>query len=230
MRNRFLGLGLTLMLLNLACRSPSRPVIEPRQESDASEQGTIGEAFNAVASWYGHPYHGQRTANGEVYDMNLLTAAHRKWPFNTLVRVTHLDSGRKVLVRINDRGPFVEGREIDLSREAARRLGMIDEGTARVRLEALSGVLPMPLAAAESMLVNNDLTYRLQMGAFSSEKNAGRLLNQLRQDAGWLKLQLIGDGLLFRVQSTECFTEAEGEAQRKRLQELGYESILRACD
>jgi rare lipoprotein A len=88
-----------------------------------------------IASWYGHPYHGRRTASGEVYDMELLTAAHRTRPFDTWVRVRNLDNGMWVDVRINDRGPFVDGRVIDLSRAAAREIDMIGPGTAWVRVE-----------------------------------------------------------------------------------------------
>lgn len=87
-----------------------------------------------AASWYGDPYHGKRTANGEVYDMNALTAAHRTLPFNSQVRVQRTDTGREVDVRINDRGPYVDGRVIDLSRAAARQLDMERRGLAPVRL------------------------------------------------------------------------------------------------
>ena len=91
-----------------------------------------------MASWYGHPYHGRRTSNGEVYDMNKLTAAHLSLPFGAWVRVANLDNGREVDVRINDRGPFVKNRVIDLSRAAAKQIGMWGPGTARVRLTVIS--------------------------------------------------------------------------------------------
>jgi rare lipoprotein A len=90
-----------------------------------------------VASWYGKPYHGRKTASGERYDMTELTAAHRTLPFGVVVKVTHLGNGRTVKVRITDRGPFVDGRIIDLSRKAAKRLDMVDEGVARVRIEVV---------------------------------------------------------------------------------------------
>jgi rare lipoprotein A len=90
-----------------------------------------------MASWYGRRFHGRRTASGERYNMNALTAAHRTLPFGTRVRVERLDNGRHVVVRINDRGPFVKGRVIDLSREAARRLGILGAGVASVRVVTL---------------------------------------------------------------------------------------------
>ena len=94
-----------------------------------------------IASWYGKKFHGRTTANGEIYDMNGMTAAHKTLPFNTRVRVVNLDNGRVVVVRINDRGPFVKGRIIDLSRKAAGKVGMLNAGLANVRLEIL---FPLP--------------------------------------------------------------------------------------
>ena len=89
------------------------------------------------ASWYGKDFHGRPTASGEAFDMYAYTAAHRNLPFGTRVRVTNEDNGRSVVVRINDRGPWVEGRIIDLSYAAATQLGMIEAGVVRVRLEVL---------------------------------------------------------------------------------------------
>lgn len=93
-----------------------------------------------VASWYGHWHHGRPTASGARFDMNKLTAAHRSLPLGTAVRVTNLSNGRAVDVTINDRGPYVDGRVIDLSRRAARDLAMLEAGLASVRIEVLSGV------------------------------------------------------------------------------------------
>lgn len=90
-----------------------------------------------LASWYGREHHGRRTASGEPFDMEAFTAAHRSLPFGTWVRVTHLATGRAVTVRINDRGPWVGGRVIDLSRRAAHALGILADGVARVRLEVM---------------------------------------------------------------------------------------------
>lgn len=98
---------------------------------------------DGVASWYGEPFHGRRTASGEVYDMEAMTAAHRTLPFGTLLQVRNLDNGRGLRVRVNDRGPFVQGRILDLSRRAARELNMIGPGVARVRLFVV-GAPPHP--------------------------------------------------------------------------------------
>ncbi|MBL4906008.1 MAG: septal ring lytic transglycosylase RlpA family protein, partial [Sneathiella sp.] len=99
----------------------------PANDPDYQETG--------IASWYGEPFHGRRTANGDIYDMNQLTAAHKTLPMPTDVRVTNLENGRSIVVTINDRGPFVHGRIIDLSRRSAQLLGVIRSGTAKVRVE-----------------------------------------------------------------------------------------------
>jgi rare lipoprotein A len=97
----------------------------------------IGSTETGIASWYGEPYHGRRSASGEIYDMKQLTAAHRTLPFQTWVEVTDLDNGKKVNVRIIDRGPFVDGRIIDLSLAAAREIEMVRPGIARVKLKVI---------------------------------------------------------------------------------------------
>lgn len=98
----------------------------------------IGETQTGIASWYGNPYHGRRAANGEVFDMNKLTAAHRKYPFDTVVRVRNLSNSREVDVRITDRGPFVRGRIIDLSRAAANEIDMVNAGITKVKVKVIA--------------------------------------------------------------------------------------------
>jgi rare lipoprotein A len=120
-----------------------------------------------VASWYGVPFNGRRTSNSEIYDMYQFTAAHRTLPFDSVVRVTNLRNGKQTEVRINDRGPFVENRVIDLSLAAARVLDMVGTGTAPVRIELISG--PNPLAGF----------FTVQVGAFQVKENADRLRVQL---------------------------------------------------
>jgi rare lipoprotein A len=97
----------------------------------------IGWTETGIASWYGIPYDGRRTSSGEIFDMHALTAAHRTLPFNTWVEVTDLQSGKSVEVRITDRGPFIDGRIIDLSMGAADRIGMLRAGLAKVRLKVI---------------------------------------------------------------------------------------------
>lgn len=103
-----------------------------------------------IASWYGPGFDGQRTANGEIYDMNGISAAHKTLPFGTIVRVVDLETGRSVVVRINDRGPFIKGRIIDLSKGAAQALGIVAKGVTKVGLRILRwppGYSPFPVPA-----------------------------------------------------------------------------------
>ncbi len=134
-----------------------------------------------LASWYGHPYHGRPAADGEIYDMETPTAAHRTLPFNTWVRVTNLNNGKTVDVRIIDRGPFIEGRVIDLSHAAARQIDLIGPGVAPVRLDIIS----VPAMAARSAAI-----YAVQIGAFRDPARAGRLRDAMQQQFGSARVVL----------------------------------------
>jgi peptidoglycan lytic transglycosylase len=123
-----------------------------------------------LASWYGPPYHHRRGANGEIYDENAMTAAHRTLPLNSMVRVTNLTTGRTAMVRITDRGPFVEDRIVDLSLAAAKAVDVWRPGTAEVRLEVLSA--PAPILQGGRWCV--------QIGAFHSESDARKLKEKLQ--------------------------------------------------
>jgi rare lipoprotein A len=142
-----------------------------------------------VASWYGIPFDGHRTSNGEIYDMHAFTAAHRTLPFGAVVRVTDLDNGRQTEVRINDRGPFVANRVIDLSLSAAQAVGMVGPGTARVRLEVIAG--PNPQVGF----------FGVQVGAFANQDNAERLRAQLatRYSAVSIAVYDSPNGVFYRV-------------------------------
>jgi rare lipoprotein A len=122
-----------------------------------------------VASWYGVPFNGHRTSNGEIYDMHDMTAAHRTLPFGAMVRVTNLANGKQTEVRVNDRGPFVANRVIDLSLAAAQAIEMVGPGTAAVRLEMVSGPNP------------REGFFGVQVGAFSVQENADRLRARLAE-------------------------------------------------
>jgi len=131
-----------------------------------------------MASWYGEPYNGRRSANGEIYDMEQLTAAHRTLPFDTWVEVDDLDNGKHVDVRITDRGPFVAGRIIDLSRAAAREIDLLGPGVARVRLRVIE--VPHPSAVPpRSQAPASGGWYCAQAGAFSDRSRADNLAGSL---------------------------------------------------
>ena len=197
-----------------ACARLPEPGVSPNIREAARP---AGHALSGVASWYGGKFHGRRTANGEIYDMHLLTAAHKTLPFHTLVRVTRLDNGRAVTVRINDRGPFVAGRIIDLSFAAARRLGMEDDGTARVQLELLAADQAAPAAV--------DTEVRVQAGAFSRADNAAARARVLTERLGET-FEVVADGQWHRVFSAPL-TRDRAEALCRRLRENGIEAFIR---
>jgi rare lipoprotein A len=169
----------------------------------AAPQG--GYTENGVASWYGYPYHGRFAASGEVYDMDELTAAHPTLPFNTLVRVVNLSNAKSIQVRITDRGPFVDGRIIDLSRAAARSIGLIEPGTTQVRLEvvgtlearpsvlyaaAVRPAVPAPGAfvAVTAPPPGSTGTFAVQTGAFRDPGNAQRYFGLMKSRYGSARL------------------------------------------
>ena len=141
------------------------------------------------ASWYGAPFHGRRASNGEIYDMNKFTAAHRTLPFNSIVRVTNLNNGKSTVVRITDRGPFVENRIIDLSKAAAQALDAIGPGVIPVKLQVLSGGDPQ------------SGFFTVQVGAFKDRDNADRLRDKLRGEYSPVFIQQVDleSGLFYRV-------------------------------
>lgn len=151
------------------------------------------EGYNetGTASWYGSKFHGRKTSNGERYDMYAMSAAHKTLPLPTMVRVTNLDNGRSVVVRVNDRGPFVKNRLIDLSYAAARQLGYDKTGTAPVHVEVIGYASSAPTAkkpasrpvprSVHSEALSPGSMY-IQLGAFSSHSNAVRMKALLQQD------------------------------------------------
>jgi peptidoglycan lytic transglycosylase len=148
----------------------SQPTVTPKApdlEVPSDAKPLLTET--GIASWYGAPYHNRRGSNGEVYDMHAMTAAHRTLPLGSIVRVTSLDSKESAIVRITDRGPFVEGRIIDLSEAAAAKIGMVRKGTVEVKLEVLK--TPVPLT--------NRGRWAVQIGGFDREQQARDLAAHL---------------------------------------------------
>ena len=174
LRTALLLLTFLLLILGPACRR------KPKYRVPPPIPAVLGAKETGQASWYGHPYHGRRTSSGEIYDMDQMTAAHLRLPFGTWVRVTNLQNGLRTDVRVNDRGPFVKNRIIDLSREAARRIEMIGPGTARVQLEviALPGTHPGQPPRTQSGC-NENPAYGVQIGSFRVRENAERLRDKM---------------------------------------------------
>jgi rare lipoprotein A len=181
MKKYALFIVVSLVLVSSGCARKKRIPIPAAPAIPAAETG--------IASWYGHPYHGRRAANGEIYDMEKLTAAHRTLPFGTWVNVRNLENQKTVKVRIIDRGPFAEGRIIDLSHAAAGAIGMIGPGTAKVRCEILS--LPAPLS--------RDDAFAVQVGAFKDKSNAERVKKTMAEQYGTARLVRREGDPLWRV-------------------------------
>lgn len=154
---------------------------KPRAQRVPPPPGSVrvGYTETGLASWYGHPYHGRRAANGEIYDMEQMTAAHRTLPFNTWVRVQNLENHRTAEVRIIDRGPFVDGRVIDVSHAAARQLEFLGPGTARVRFT----VVRLPEAPEAAL-------FAVQVGAFQDRRNAEGVRRRMEKRYGVARLSL----------------------------------------
>jgi len=200
---RIIRCALCLAIFLTVCACARREVryepFEPRKMVQYREVG--------IASWYGEDYHGRKTANGEVYDMYAMTAAHRTLPFQTRVRVTNLENGKKTELRINDRGPFIAGRIIDLSYSGARLIGMLGTGTAKVNIEAIG------VAGGQSPSLQG--IFAVQVGSFAQKENAARFHDQLEKKYPNVRIILWESNVqhLYRVRLGSFRTEAEARRQ-----------------
>jgi rare lipoprotein A len=238
--------------LNLDAIPDATPKIEPINRYTSRPYTVLGRTYKpyaeltaykarGVASWYGKRYHGQKTSSGEVYDMYAMTAAHTVLPLPSYARVTNVATGKSVIVRVNDRGPFHEDRLIDLSYAAAQRLGLLGSGSGLVEVEAiLPGQEPpttlnaavsrqspdAPLPHAVSM--ESGGTY-VQLGAFSAAQNADAVLRKMRIDLGWLADSMniyVKDGL-YRVHAGPYLSREEANHAAERVEkELGFKALV----
>jgi len=199
-------------LLALPEPEPAAEPLHPRANRPYRVMGndyrpmTQREPFvqRGIASWYGRKFHGQPTSIGERYDMYRMTAAHPTLPIPSYVRVTNLENARSVVVRVNDRGPFLHGRAIDLSFLAAHKLGYVQNGSAEVEVELLHPPGPArPPAAAVAPAGGLPEPHFLQLGAFSAQGNAQAASARLRRELGWLQvpIQVEPHGSLYRVRA-----------------------------
>jgi rare lipoprotein A len=170
-----------------------------------------------IASWYGPDFHGKRTSSGEIYDMHDMTAAHKTLPLGTLVGIRHLGNNRTIEVRINDRGPFVRDRVVDLSYEAARRLGIVGPGTAAVEIVALG-----TLAGSPADVYTGNFTF--QVGAFTSRDNAEKLRADLDPRFGNAHIIRFdrGDLIFYRVRVGKCSSLEEAISYETHLIRNGF--------
>lgn len=213
------------------------PVYEVNGRSYQVMKSADGYQERGVASWYGQKFHGRLTSNRELYDMHALTAAHTTLPLPTYVEVTNLSNGKSVIVRVNDRGPFVSNRIIDLSYAAARRLEMVKTGTSLVEVRALTGSQTVaaktsPDANANRVAQSSAALY-LQVGAFGDPQNADRRLRLLQQGgigSAFVAADYSASPALYRVRIGPIETVEQYDALAARLVELGIEDTHLVSD
>ena len=131
----------------------------------------VGQKFRGIASWYGPKFHGKKTSNGETYNMYAMTAAHKTLPMNTVLKVTHLNNKKSIKIRINDRGPFVDDRIIDLSKKAAKHLNILEKGTAYVEIEVLGFYEKNKKSYSKRKNFTSN-TFYVQIASFTSKERA----------------------------------------------------------
>jgi len=240
---RHVGIGLILILLVVGCakKAPPPPSVPPtaglRTQKPYQIKGiwyyplptAEGYVEEGLASWYGAEFHGKPTSCGEPYDMYAMTAAHKTLPLGTYVKVSNLHNGRSVLLRVNDRGPFVSGRIIDLSCRAAQELGSATAGLAPVRVEAVQVASEQHLGGATYWKVDPVPSFRyglftVQIGSFRDPTNAGRLRDRMRK--GYEAVQIVPyadrDGDRYRVQVGAYQDLLIAQEEMNRLRNNGF--------
>lgn len=198
-----------------------KPLDVLKEEVSSSDNNNIVEvAFDrGIASWYGPGFNGRRTANGETYNQEELTAAHKTLPFNTLVRVENIDNGKSVIVRINDRGPFVGNRIIDLSLKAARQIAMVGSGTADVRITIIN---PDPEYNREEYIQER---FTLQVGSFSRPDHANLVSGDL--SGSRVSEAKIHDRIYYRVYYGLYATRKEAEDALMSILKKGHSGFVK---
>lgn len=225
----------SLLLLITACtvssvRTPPRPAPPKAYQVFGQWYEPLAHSSGFVqcgrASWYGGKFHGRKTASGEVYDQYGMTAAHKTLPLGTWVKVINEENGRRVVVKVNDRGPFVSGRIIDLSYTAAKELDMLDAGTARVTVIALDGPAGRAPAVAAGPACADPI-FRFQVGAFREPENAERLKKNLEHIYKNVHIQVFPEGTttFYRVRLGRYTSREAIEQDRAHLMAAGFDSV-----
>ena len=212
---------------NLDAIPDATPKIEPLREANMRPYTALGKSYQpmtaldeykerGIASWYGRRYHGNQTASGEIYDMYAMTAAHPTLPLPSYIRVTNVQNGKTVVVRVNDRGPFLAERIVDLSYTAAHKLDIIAHGSGMVEVESIipgrySDTIQMPIQQApineppiQTPTAAADIeTIYLQLGAFGTENNANNFLSHMQSELPWLvnNLGIAEENGLFKIKA-----------------------------
>jgi rare lipoprotein A len=214
----FLSTLLAVLLFVSSCG-----VVPKTKGVAAGARGSNNAIETGVASWYGPNFHGKLTANGETYDMDGMTAAHRTLPFNSEVVVENLDNGKTTRVRINDRGPFAKDRIIDLSRAAATEIDMVGPGTARVRLYLVVGDLEN--SRVTDLKVAN---YTIQLASFTDESQAQQKSAQI--EGSRVERLTLNGSLVFRVYYGTYQDTSIAEADLERLKAQGFDGFVKQVE
>lgn len=195
-----------------------------------TKKSSRGHVERGLASWYGKPFHGRKTSSGEIYDMHAMTAAHKTLPLPTYARVTNIENGRSVVVKINDRGPFHGPRIVDLSYTAAVKLGVVKRGTAKVEVRAIdprrsrSDTSPF-LTAQTARPRQQGQTLYLQIGAFGDPSNAERLRQRLTSQLADNEIRILqpmpAGEKLYRVRIGPLSSAQDAERISRRIARLG---------
>jgi len=195
-------------------------VLGQRYEPLQSHEGFVQ---TGVASWYGSDFHGKKTSNGETYDMHAMTAAHKTLPLGVFVRVRNTENGQEAIVRVNDRGPFVKGRILDLSYSAAKTLGIDNAGTGRVRIEAL-GYRVSGSDRYEAVADYDAGNYTVQIGSFREYDNAARLSEVMRNSVGFSDIQMttINGDTFYRVYAGKYTSLSSAESAEEEFSSHGF--------
>jgi rare lipoprotein A len=232
-----------LMLVLYACSTAPSPGTSDPSQNAPKPYYVMGKWYHplphardftqsGIASWYGRQFHGRSTANGETYDMFGISAAHKTLPLGTYVRVYNYDNHRQLDVRINDRGPFVSGRIIDLSYGAAKKLGVVGPGTARVKITALgtpksrpTGQKSRPAYTPGAYYTGN---FTIQVGAFTRFANAKRLARQLGRSYknSHISISSMAGVTVYRVRVGRCTTLNQAKQYERILQERGFVNAM----
>ena len=233
--------GLVVCCFLAGCATPG----PPRRKSQNDPYEVFGKRYApitdstnfmeiGIASWYGKDFHGKNTSSGEVYDMNGMTAAHKTLPLGTYVTVVNLENGRSAILRVNDRGPFVDGRIIDLTHAAAEYLGIAQNGTGRVAVVAMDRIYAQAQQGdsqyrpATAMADDPGRSgFSLQVGSFASRQNAERLRAEVAQRFDNAYITSSGDGAqtLYRVRVGPYDTKDAGENAMEKLNRAGFENV-----
>ena len=229
----FLALGILFLLLANGCATAPISLSKPSTSGKTKPYVIMGKRYHPItnidgfkqrglASWYGRDFHGRKTANGEIYDMHAMTAAHKTLPLGTRIRVKNLKNNRTILVRVNDRGPFVRGRIVDLSYTGAKKLDMLDSGTAPVEIVALGSWKDKARTSAHHVPARKNYqtgNFTLQVGAFRERANAEKLHKELDKKYKNAHISDFDDGKerFYRVRVGKCSTLKKA---------MEYESIL----